>query len=76
MLHCSGGKLELLRFFAKLKDKQYSLDLDYVSKQTEILLIPDKMDDTIVMVLTLPYLIDGITPDNVQLKIETYLTFS
>lgn len=69
-------KIVSTRFYASLRGVLYCLDLQHVKPKTQILLLPPDVEDTVIIVLTLPYIIDGITPDNCQEKIKTYITFS
>lgn len=74
--YCRNGRIEMTRFYADFRDRTYCIDLDVTTHQTEILLLPKLVDDTIVIVMILPYVIEGITPANIQSKLETYVTFS
>jgi hypothetical protein len=71
-----GGRLELTRFYANFRNHRYCLDLRHNIQETQILQLPDKVEDTVIIVFGLPYVIQGVTPENCQAKIETYITFS
>ena len=64
------------RFYTTLRGVMYCLDLVHFRDITQIILLPPDVEDTVIIVLTLPYIVDGITPDNCQDKIITYITFS
>jgi len=74
--YCPNGKVELIRFNVLFRNRNYCIDLDVTTNQTEILLLPQEMDDTIIIVLILPYIVEGLTPQNILSKLETYMTFS
>src|SRR5574339_1080630 len=61
-----GGKLDLTRLYANFRGHRYCLDLRHDRQETQILQLPDKVEDTVIIVLTLPYIIEGLTPQNAQ----------
>lgn len=71
-----GNKVLLSRFYANLRNRLYCLDLRHDRNQTDILLLPEHVEDTVVIVLSLNYIIEGISPSNASQKLETYITFS
>lgn len=66
----------ITRFYADHNGKTYVLDLDFKYQRTQILIMPGKLEDTVIEVLTLPYIIDGISPQNAEDKLKTIITFS
>jgi hypothetical protein len=70
------GRLQKLMFDTRFRDKQYSLQLWYNVEETRIIRYPDNLGDTIVEVVAFPFLIQGITPQNIRDKLATYVTFS
>ena len=70
------GKLRKLLLDTPLRDRQYSLQLLYDTGETRIVMYPAKTGDTLVEVALFPFLIAGVTPNNVLAKIITYINFS
>lgn len=70
------GKLRKLLLDTPLRDRQYSLQLLYDTVETRIVMYPSKVGDTLVEVAFFPFLVTGVTPNNVRDKIITYINFS
>jgi hypothetical protein len=71
-----NNKCRRTRFHVELKNLPYCLDLLHDRETTQILLLPPDPDETVIIVVTLPYLIDNLYPSNVKEKIKTYIMFS
>lgn len=72
------GTYEVRRIFMDciINDKCYQLQLDYIFKTSAIVILPDKTDDTIVMVTSFPFVLKNVTPENISNKIRTSVVFS
>jgi len=68
--------LSEVRFETKMSRGTYVLCLRYISKETRIIKLPSKPNDTMIDIYRIPEIVQGITPDNVKDKIRTYLVFS
>lgn len=69
--------VEVTRFYAKLNDRRYCLNLIHKSQRTQIFRMACNTDEPpYTLILSLPYMVPNINPTNCQDKIITYITFS
>lgn len=54
----------------------YQLEQDYVLKTARIVILPDTVDGTVIMVMDFDYLLKNVTPTNLEYKIKTSVLFS
>lgn len=69
--------VEVTRFYAKLNDRRYCLNLIHKTQKTQIFRMACNTDEPpYTLILSLPYMIPNINSSNCQDKIITYITFS
>jgi hypothetical protein len=60
----------------EIDNKSYKLTLDYNKSESRIVLIPYLAEDTLILIMDLPYIINKINPNNIVNKLKTIMTFS
>jgi len=73
---CVGGKLDLIRFPSSFRNHDYCIDLDMNKQVTEIVSLPKNFGEPAQIIVSFPYILPGLTPDNIKSKLETYINFS
>lgn len=71
-----SGTLLQMHMNCRIKGQLYQLQLNYDENKSRILIIPDKVEDTIIMVTDFEGTSWKVTPNNLISKIETYVMFS
>jgi hypothetical protein len=71
----SDFKLIITRFHIPFRGGRYGIDLCHNLDETHVIILPNSMDELILVILIAPYM-TGITPDNCQAKLETLIIFS
>lgn len=70
------GALQRLLLDTEYRHEKYSLQLWYDTNETRIIMMPKNPEDTIVEVAMFPFLVAGVTPQNINNKLSTLINFS
>jgi hypothetical protein len=71
-----NGDVNVVCLDARVKNHLYSLQLMYDSGESRIVAYPEDPEGTLIIVVSFPYILIGVTPQNVADKIRTYINFS
>ena len=68
--------IERTNMYTTLHNNLYVLRQFLFENRSRIEMLPEKLDDTVVIAREFPFLMPNVTPSNIQDKLLTYLVFS
>lgn len=71
-----SGNVMTLFIDCLIEDKTFQLQMDYIHNYSRIVILPDSVDGTMIMVMDFPFLLKNVTPTNLVYKIKTSVLFS
>ena len=67
---------QTIHMYCKINNKTYGLKLFINLNSSRIDYMSDDPNDTAAIICSFNYLLDNVTPDNIEHKVATYITFS
>lgn len=74
--HPSREGLEASCMYTEIRGHLYVLRQYYWENRSRVELLPEDLDDTVVIAREFPFLMPTVTPSNIKEKLITYLVFS